>query len=441
MARSVHVVILAGGEGKRMKSPVPKVLMDLLGKPVIGHVIAAARTLKPAGIAVVGGARMPELRRALKDEGVAFARQPEPKGTADAVRKVLRHLPKAGADVVILCGDAPLVRGSSLRQALSLHRRRRAELTLVTAELAEATGLGRILRDARGDLDQVVEERDATPLQRAIREVNAGQDVVRVETLRRLLPRIGRENTQGEYYLTDLVGLVAGRKQASILKDADEARGINHPAEFRAVRKILAGRLVEAIEAAGATVQDPSLTYVECGVTVGRGAVIQPFSVIRAGVSIGALCVVGPFAHLREGTVLEEGSRIGGFVEVKASRLGPGSRALHLAYLGDADIGADVNVGAGTVTANYDGKRKHRTVVEDGVFLGSGTMLVAPVTVRKGARTGAGAVIPAGQDVAAGSTVVGVPARKLPDRGRSGSGRAAKKGRSGRPPGRRRSRG
>jgi bifunctional UDP-N-acetylglucosamine pyrophosphorylase/glucosamine-1-phosphate N-acetyltransferase len=404
-------------------------------------VIAAARALKPAGIAVVGGAGLPALRRALQDERLAFARQPEPHGTADAVRKALRHLPRSGADVVILCGDAPLVRGSSLRRALGQHRRRKAELTVLTAELADPTGLGRILRNGQGELLRVVEERDATAEERALTEVNAGQYVVRVETLRRLLPRIGRDNAQGEYYLTDLVGLVAGRKTACTLEDPDEARGINRPAEFRAVQRIFGERILEAIEAAGATLVAPSLTYVECGVTVGLGAVIHPFSVVRAGVSIGALCEVGPYAHLRQGTVLEPGSRIGGFVEVKASRLGPRSRALHLAYLGDAEIGADVNVGAGTVTANYDGQRKHRTVVEDGVFLGSGTLLVAPVTVRKGARTGAGAVIPAGHDVRAGTTVVGVPARELPDRGRSGGGRAAKRGRSGGPARRRRSRG
>lgn len=424
--RRADVVVLAGGEGRRMRSPVPKVLIDLLGRPVIGHVLDAAGTLRPAGVVVVGGDNLPALRKALAEERPAFVRQPRPLGTGDAARRALRRLPRTGADVLILCGDVPLVTGRTLRGLLAHHRRRKADVTVLTAEVPDPAGLGRILRDRRGRFLGIVEERDAGPEERGIHEVNAGQMVVRVEALRRLLPRLRSDNAQGELYLTDLAGLAGARAAAWRAPDPGEAQGINRPAELNAVRRTLKHRILEHHQSRGVLITDPELTLVEAGVRIGAGTVVEPFSVIRRGVSIAARCRVGPFAHLRAGTRLAEGARVGSFVEVKGTSVGRGSQALHLAYLGDAVLGRDVNIGAGTVTANYDGRAKHSTVIRDGVSIGSGTMLVAPVDVGRGARTGAGSVVTARRDVPAGETVAGVPARPLDrrkrrrPRGRSG---------------------
>ncbi len=417
MPRSVHVVILAAGEGKRMKCPVPKVLIDLLGRPLVGHVVDAARALGPRRVVVVGGRHLPAMRAALAGEPrLGFVRQAEPRGTAHAVKQALRLLPAGRSDVAILNGDGPLIRGSSLQAALDRHRASGADVTVVSARAGDPAGLGRIVRDSAGRFVRIVEEKDASASECEIREINSGQYFVRVEALRRLLPRIGRDNAQGEYYLTDIVALAGAAVSAYELPDPDEARGINRPRELREVRRILRERILEDLEEAGVVIVDPDLTCVETGVSVGEGTVIHPFVVIRRGVTIAARSAVGPFAHLRAGTVLGEDARIGSFVETKAARIGRGSRAPHLAYLGDARVGEEVNVGAGTITANFDGRAKHETRIEDGALLGAGTILVAPVKVGRGARTGAGAVVTRGRNVPPGTTVVGVPARPHPER-------------------------
>jgi bifunctional UDP-N-acetylglucosamine pyrophosphorylase/glucosamine-1-phosphate N-acetyltransferase len=305
-------------------------------------------------------------------------------------------------------------------------------VTVATAVVPDPRGLGRIVRDAGNRFLRIVEERDADEAERALCEINAGFYVMAVEAARRLLPAVGTRNAQKEFYLTDLPALALPRAGASTLEDAAEALGINDAAELLRARRCLGERILVEHTARGVIIEDPDHTVIETGVRIGAGTVIAPFCVIRRGVSIAARCRVGPYAHLRGGTKIAEGAAVGNFVEVKASSIGRDSRVLHLAYLGDAQLGRDVNVGAGTVTANFDGHEKHRTVVGDGASLGSGTQLVAPVRVGRGARTGAGAVVPARQDVPPGSTVAGVPARPLdkaprdPGRERSprGSGRA-----------------
>lgn len=311
--RGLDVVILAAGEGKRMKSPLPKVLLDLLGKPVVAHVIAAARTLKPDRIVVVGGRRLTEIKAALADEpGLSFARQPKPLGTGHAVKHALKALPKRGArDVMILNGDGPLVTAKSLKKTLSAHRRARAEVTVISAILDDPSGLGRVVRDARGRFLRVTEDKDTTPAEAEIREINAGQYVVQLNALQRLVPKIGRGNAQGEYYLTDLIEMCA--KAAAVpLPDADEARGLNDPAELAVVRGLMRERIIQALLADGVQISAPDLTYVESGVYVGAGSILHPFTVIRTGVSIAPRCSVGPFAHLPSGTTLKEGASVAG---------------------------------------------------------------------------------------------------------------------------------
>jgi bifunctional UDP-N-acetylglucosamine pyrophosphorylase/glucosamine-1-phosphate N-acetyltransferase len=414
MTRKVVVVILAAGEGKRMRAPVPKVLLDLLGRSVLGHVVDAARTLRPNRIVIVGGRALPLLRAAFGgEEDLEFVRQVRPLGTAHAVVSALPRLPKRGADVLILNGDCPLVRGRSLRALLTRHRRRGAELSLATATVPEPEGLGRILRGPGGGLLRIVEERDATEEERLVQEINAGQYVVGVEALRRMLPGIGRANAQGEFYLTDLVPLARPPVLAIPFSDPDEARGLNRPEELDQARRILRRRILEEHRARGVQFDDPDLVHVETGVRIGKGSRIRPFVVLGRGVTIAARCEVGPFCHLRDGASLGPGTQAGNFVEVKSSALGAGTRVAHLSYLGDALIGRGVNVGAGTITANFDGRRKWTTRIGDEASIGSGTIFVAPVQVGRGARTGAGAVVLRGRDVPAGTTVAGVPARAL----------------------------
>ncbi len=422
--RALCVVVMAAGDGKRRGGASPKVLLNLMGRSVVGHVLDAARKLKPARIVVIGGKRLAEVRAALAGEpGLSFVRQARPLGTAHAVKQAMAALPKRGAyDVMILNADSPLVTSASLKRALSRHRRAKAEVTIISAKLNDPKGFGRIVRDSRGRCVQIVEERDATAEQRLIDEVNAGQYVTRLDALRRLLPRVKNRNAQREYYLTDLVGL-ADKVAAVPMGDPDEARGVNDPKELATARQLMRRRVIEDLQASGVEVSAPDLTYVEVGVCVGSGTVLHPFTVIRRGVSIATRCSVGPFAHLRPGTVLEKGAAVGAFVEVKESTLAEGVKAMHLAFLGDAEIGAGANVGAGTITANWDGQDHHSTIVEDGVHLGSGTVLVAPVKVGRRGRTGAGAVVLSGRDVKPGETVVGVPARPLSEEKQGNKGR------------------
>ncbi len=415
MARKLISVVLAAGEGKRMRTQGPKVLADLLGTPLLGHVLLALASAGCRTNIVVGGRHLPVMKKAFSSTaGLAWARQRKPLGTAHAVMAAQKLLPTAGADVLIVCGDAPLVRAATLQSAAAAHRKAKADVTVLTASVADAKGLGRILRDGGGKLERIVEEKDCNAEQRAIREINAGQFVVRVEALHRLLPLVGRKNAQREYYLTDLVALAGVKAHAFQLNDAEEARGVNTPRELDAARRELQARVIEELRAGGVIIPSPEHVVIEPGARVGEGTVLHPFVVIRRGASIAARCSVGPAAVLRDGARLEEGARVGNFVEVKASRLGRRARALHLSYLGDADVGEDANVAAGCITANFDGVRKHRTRIGAGVSLGAGTILVAPVRVGRKARTGAGAVVLSERNVAADSTVVGVPARPLP---------------------------
>jgi bifunctional UDP-N-acetylglucosamine pyrophosphorylase/glucosamine-1-phosphate N-acetyltransferase len=421
MSRPVTVVILAAGQGTRMKLERPKVLAPLCGRTMIGWVLEQALALDPERVLVVIGRGADELRAEVTrvDARVACVVQAEQLGTGHALQTCL---PALGADpgaVVLLYGDMPLLTAASLRR-LCAAQAERGGLAMLTAEPERPRGFGRIVRARDGSVSAIVEEKDASEAQRAIREVNLGVYAFDGRDLVRLLPRLANRNAQGEYYVTDLVGMLAaeGRPAAAlVLEDQREAIGVNtleHLAEARAVLqyRILAGHL-----AAGVHIEDPATTYIDHGVAIGRGTRILPCTVIRAGVVVGAGCEVGPFSHLREGAVLSDGVAVGNFVEVKHSTLGTEVKAKHLSYLGDATIGAGSNVGAGTITANYDGRHKHASVVGANSSLGSGTILVAPVAIGDGAVTGAGAVLTGGSRVGDGEVWVGVPARPLRRKG------------------------
>jgi len=417
---AVAAVILAAGKGTRMRSDRPKVLFEVAGRPMVGHVLEAALGLHPKRVVVVVGHGASDVRAALRkdpsfDPAVTrFALQPEQRGTGHALRCALPALRGFRGTVLVLSGDVPLVGTETLRTLADAHRRSSSAATVLTFRPADPTGYGRVVRDGRGAFLDIVEEKDADFETRTIAEVNAGLYAFDSSVLPEALRRLRSRNAQRELYLTDVPRLLRrdGRGVGAVrVLDPEVVSGVNTLSELASAGAVMRRRVLETFLAAGVEIVDPSTTFIAPSVHVGSGTRIEPFTVIESGVRVGRRCSVGPFTRLRTGTVLEDGASVGNFVEVKASRIGRGSRARHLAYIGDADVGAGVNVGAGTITCNYDGKRKHATRVEDGAFLGSGTLLVAPVTVGRRAVTGAGAVVLAGRHVPAGAVAVGVPAR------------------------------
>ncbi|MBI1891293.1 MAG: bifunctional UDP-N-acetylglucosamine diphosphorylase/glucosamine-1-phosphate N-acetyltransferase GlmU [Burkholderiales bacterium] len=430
----MNIVILAAGMGKRMQSALPKVLHPLAGKPLLSHVIDTARTLSPSALCVVyghGGEAVPDL---LKSSDLEFAKQEPQLGTGHAVMQAVPYL-KDTVPTLVLYGDVPLISARTLQRLLD--NSGGDKLSILTVELNDPTGYGRIVREC-GHIVRIVEQKDASEAERAICEVNSGIMVVPTVLLKKWLATLSNDNAQGEYYLTDIVAqaVADGLPVRSAQPDAVwETLGVNSKSQLADLERIYQRNVADRLLEQGVTLADPnridvrgSLTcgrdvtidvncvfegkvQLEDGVSIGancvikdakiaRGAVIKPFCHIEEAV-IGADSVIGPYARLRPGTELAEDVHIGNFVEVKNSHIAAHSKANHLAYVGDATVGSRVNVGAGTITCNYDGANKHRTVIEDDVFIGSDTQLVAPVTVGKGATLGAGTTLtkdaPAGQ--------------------------------------------
>jgi bifunctional UDP-N-acetylglucosamine pyrophosphorylase/glucosamine-1-phosphate N-acetyltransferase len=418
-ARPVAAVILAAGQGTRMKSSKPKVAFEICGWPMVRHVVEAVRTLRPARTVVVVGHGREEVKASLEGTGATFAVQKEQRGTADAVEAALPSLKGFDGTVLVLCGDVPLVRPETLAALLDAHRRAKAACSILSVTLADGGRYGRIVRGPEHEFVRIVEAKDATPNELAIREINTGLYAFEARDLGSAIRKVGNANAQGEYYLTDVPEILLAeglRVQAVPAGSADEVLGVNTFAELADAAARMRDRIVGSFMADGVEIRDPATTWIDRGVTIGRGTRVLPCTMIERDVEIGEGCEVGPFAHVRPGTVLEDGAEIGNFVETKKARVGRHTKAKHLTYLGDAVIGAGTNIGCGTITANYDGKRKHVTQIGDGVHIGSGTVLVAPVRVGKGATTGAGAIVTAGRDVAPGDVVVGVPARSIKKR-------------------------
>ena len=456
-------VVLAAGEGKRLKSSLPKVLHPAAGRPLLLHVLAALEDLElDRRLVVVSPGAREEIERSLLDaglRGVELVEQSTPRGTGDATRVALDALAGSTGRVLVLSGDTPLVRSETLRTLLAVDPNGPA--TLLTARVTDPFGYGRVIRDDTGAVGRVVEERDAIDVERAVTEVNASIYAFDAEALPRLLERLTTDNAQGELYLTDVAGLLSadGARVSALEAPAEEILGVNSRSELAAVASLLRLRACERLMEEGVSIVDPSTTYIDATVNVGRDAIIQPFtflegattvgegaevgpqarvidssvgpgakvtfSVVRSSV-LGEGASVGPFASLRPGTRLEAGARLGTFVEAKSSTLGERSKANHLTYLGDATVGADVNIGAGTITCNWDGREKHATVIEDEVYVGSDTMLVAPVKLGTRAATGAGAVVRG--DVPPEALAVGAPARVIAGRGKRMKPRGASEG-------------
>ena len=397
-----------------MKSPTPKVLFDICGRPMLGHAIAAVRALHARRVVVVVGHGRDEVKKAFRDErDLAFVVQDPPRGTGDAVKVAMRAVPSDAEVVLVTYGDMPCITPETLERLVEARPPGGVALLTVTRE--EAHGFGRILRDPDGGFAGIREEKDCSPEERAVREVNVGVYAFDRAALARALPRIQTANVQREYYLTDAVLEIA--KHAGLIRlveidSHEEALGVNSLLELAMARAVWQERILSKHLENGVRIVDPSTAVIDLDVEIGAGTVVHPFTVLRDRVRIGEGCEVGPFAHLRGGAEMLDTARVGNFVEVKKSRLGRGVKAMHLAYLGDTTIGPDANIGAGTITANYDGKAKHPTLIGARAFIGSGTVLVAPTEVGAGAITGAGAIV-ARKKIPAGAVWVGVPARPI----------------------------
>lgn len=443
--------MLAAGLGTRMRSRKAKVLHKLQGRPLIAHVCRTAATLDPRQLCVVVGHQADEVAAAVREElgegAAVFVHQTRQLGTGDAVMSARDALANAGSTVMILSGDVPLVRVETLRALVKQHRAQGFTCTLLTVRMENPTGYGRIVRDHEGRFLRIVEQKDATEEERQIREINAGIYCFESGPLFQALERIQPANRQGEYYLTDVPGILRsdGDEVGICLhSDSREVSGVNNRADLAEFENLLRrGTIRRLMLDEGVTFIDPSHAYVSAEAQIGPDCVIHPDvhiegrSVVGEGCEIhqgtritnsrignhvvikdhcviidseiADDCSVGPFAHLRMNARMEERAVVGNFVEVKKSRLGRGSKSMHLTYLGDATIGEKTNIGAGTVTCNFDGRQKHQTVIEDNVRIGSDTMLVAPVRVGSGAVTGAGSVVT--EDVPPDTLVAGVPAK------------------------------
>lgn len=432
-------IVLAAGKGTRMKSKIPKVLHKVSGKSLIWHVCQAASYIGVEESIIVVGHQAGEVKAEMGDK-YKYALQEKQLGTGHAVMQVKSYLSKEVETIIVLCGDTPLLTGLTLRKLLEHHQETKASATILSAVLADPSNYGRIVRNARGQVKMIVEERDALPQEKAIKEINSGTYCFNREALFSALKEITPENKQGEYYLTDVIEILVQNNQkveAIAVEDPVEISGINNRIQLAEAEKVFQKRINQKWMLEGVTIFDPDVTYIETSVEIGMDTVVLPFSYLKGDTRIGEDCIIGPqttlenthvgratyinntittdakigsncrigpFSYIRPGTELADNVKIGDFVEIKKSFVDKNSKVPHLSYIGDCTIGANVNVGAGTITCNYDGKDKWQTILEDGSFIGSNTNLVAPVTVGKNATIGAGSTIT--QDVPAEALAV-----------------------------------
>ena len=424
------ILILAAGQGTRMRSALPKVLHPLAGRPLLGHVLATARQLQPLRLAVVIGHQAEVIQGAFPDPDLTWIHQAEQLGTAHAVRCALPALADLSGELLILSGDTPLVEVSLLQALLAQHRQSGVGVTVLSTSQKNPTGYGRIVRDPSGGLQRVVEEKDASVSEQAITEINSGIYCVDLARLPHWLAQIADHNAQREYYLPDMIA-IAKREEGGVgilhHGEASSLAGVNNRQQLSTLEGLLRDRLVAHWQSLGVTFTDPNSCWLAVDVVIGQDSVIEPHVILGAKTVIGPQCHIGPFcdirhthmgagcqvkgfchlegavldgengvgpyARLRPGTVLAVGAKIGNFCEIKKSHIGAGSKVNHLSYVGDTQMGKGVNVGAGTITCNYDGVHKHQTIIEDGVFIGSDSQLVAPVQIGSGAVIGAGSTV------------------------------------------------
>jgi len=437
--RDTAVIIMAAGKGKRMKSNLPKILHNLAGKPILNYVLNTVSKLKIKRKILIVGYKSDKIRELIGDK-IEYVEQKEQLGTAHAVLQAKKLLSDFKGDVLILSGDVPFLATKTLKKLLKHHQANNFYCTLLSAVFKNPKGYGRIIRDKKEMIIKITEEADLSADKRKITEINSGIYCFNKEKLFQALEKITADNKQGEYYLTDTVEILLGKGLFVgnvILKNSSEILGINKQSDLADASKKIYQKTLQDLMLQGVTIIDPNSTFIEQGVKIGQGSIIYPFTIIEKDSKIKSNCSIGPYshlidadigkevrvwasiietsvvkegakigpyAHLRPETVVEKRAKIGNFVELKKTIMGEGSKASHLTYLGDTTIGKNVNIGAGTITCNYDGEKKHKTVIEDRVFIGSNNSLVAPVKLGKDSYTGAGSTI--SEDVPAGNLAI-----------------------------------
>lgn len=413
--QGLRTIVLAAGKGTRMKSELPKVLHEVCGKSIIQHVLDLCSTLGSQKTYVVLGHKINEIKEAIGKQ-FQIVEQKNPLGTANAVSSCQSYFKGYRGDVLIVCGDTPLLNKSVIKQLIRKHKKTKSVCTLLTTVLHNPQGYGRIIRDTSGHLVAIREDKDAVGFERDIAEINVGVYCVNAVELFNVLKSVKSNAKNKEFYLTDIIEKFreSGFKVDSMeTDDPNEGLGINTRQDLAKTENIFRRRILNDLMVNGVTVVDPETTYVDASVRIGKDTVLRPFTFIEKDVIIGAGCSIGPFARLRPGTRLKNEVVIGNFTEVSRSKIGEKTIVKHFGFLGDSIIGAGVNIGAGTVTANYNGVEKNITRIGDGAFIGSDAVLVAPVKIGKKAVIGAGSVLTKGKNVADGTTVVGVPAKTI----------------------------
>ena len=413
MNKKLAVIILAAGKSTRMKSETPKVMHPVCGRPMLGYVLDLVKGLKARPLVAVLGYKQ-EIVKKMIPGGVRVVIQKKLLGTADAVRTALPLLRNFKGTVLVLYADNPLLKKETLKRLLDYHLKNNVDATLLTAVLDKPSGYGRIVRDKYSSIRGIVEEKDADDFEKNIKEINTGIMCFAKDKLDAALKNIRPNNRKKEYYLTDAIAVIyknGGLIDSVRLSDINEAQGINSRKDLSLADSIMRRRINEEWMEKGVTIVAGDSTFIGYGSKIGQGTVIYPFTVIESGVKIGKRCFIGPFAHLREGTIIDDGVIIGNFLEAVRSRISSKTIAKHFCYIGDSRIGRSVNIGAGTVTANFDGKNKHVTLIGNNSQIGSDTILVAPVKMGKSAVSGAGSVII--KNVPDKAIVAGVPARPL----------------------------
>lgn len=410
--KDLKTIILAAGKGTRMKSDVPKVLHKVCGKTIIQYVLDITQAIGSQKTIVVLGHKIQEVRENLPAE-IEIVEQKKLLGTADAIKSAHSHLNSFNGDVLVLCGDTPLLTKETVKNIVRKHKKTQAACTFLTAVVQNPQGYGRIIRDQSGHAVAIREDKDASGPEREIAEINAGVYCFDCQELYSALSRVKQNKLKNEFYLTDVIEILTekGLKVQTVsTDDFTEALGVNSRADLAQSESVIRRRLLDRLMEQGVSIVDPSTTYVQTDVKIGQDTVIRPFTVIENNVRIGNKCVIGPFARLREGTRIGNSVEVGNFAEVSRTKIGDHSFMKHFGFLGDSTLGKRVNIGAGTVTANYDGVNKNQTRIDDEAFIGSDSILVAPVKIGKRSIIGAGSVV-VRKTVPDDSKAVGVPAR------------------------------
>lgn len=410
----LKTIILAAGKGTRMKSAVPKVLHPVCGKPMIEYVLDVAKAAGSKELIVVLGHMITAVREQLPPEVVTLE-QKKLLGTADAVKTTSSHLKSFKGDVLILCGDTPLLTKETVRALVKKHRGSQAVCTFLTAVVHDPQGYGRVIRDMDGKAVAIREDKDAVGFERQIAEINSGVYCINAPALFAALDKVRQNKAKKEFYLTDIIEIFTqdGQTVETVAtENFKEALGVNSRIDLAQSQEIIRRRILDRLMLAGVTIVDPASTHIDADVKIGRDTVVRPFSVIENNVRIGSGCLIGPFARIRPGSRIGDDVEVGNFTEVSRTKIGRATLMKHFGFLGDATVGANANIGAGTVTANYDGAEKHPTKIGDGAFIGSDAILVAPVKVGKKAVIGAASVV-VRSTIPDGATVVGTPARVI----------------------------